>query len=511
MTRILLFLLLSLPLSRADAQHWLGLSPSNYAGVNALFQQPAQAADSRNRLSINLLGFDGYGYNNYVRWDAPYSMPGFLLGRVPAQFRDARGDTRFSPDDLPERLNDGVKKAFGGGEIRGPGLMISSRTGRWGVGITTRVRAGGAVTNTTESLAHLIRTGLPGSQVLPAAAVAGQHSTVNFGSFGEVGLTLGYVVRNSDEQFWKVGASLKRLVGLYNVHLAVSDASYQFTIDPDFPGLTALNIRQWSGSYGYTTEAAYKSPGGNWLLGGGPGAGWGVDLGVVYEYRPDARRYRYTENGERLQDASCNKYRYRVSASLTDVGMIRYNNPTYVTQYDQLSGTDRSLVHRSFQGVQNADAFFSRVEDILGANRQQRQTAFRSVLPTALNLSVDYKVDENLYVNGTWVQPLLLPATVGLYRPAVVAVTPRYELPQAEVSLPISWQGNYTNLCVGLAVRLGPVVFGTDHLPGLLTLGNPRGANVYVSTAIPLRQTSPRDPLACYNPAPAKKWGLFRR
>ena len=514
LTRIVLFLLLSLSLNGADAQHWLGLTPSNYAGVNALFQQPAQVADSRYRLYINVVGLDGYGYNNYVRWNAPYSMPGFLLGRVPAPYHNAQGDTRFSPDNLSERMNGGIKKGFGGGEIRGPGLLISSRTGRWGVGITSRIRAGGAVTNTTESLAHLIRTGLPGAQVLPTAAVAAQHGTVSFGSYGEIGLTLGYVVRNNDEHFWKVGASLKRLVGLYNVHLSVADADYQLTPDPYAPGLTALNIRQWSGSYGYTTEDAYKSPQADWLLGRGPGAGWGADLGVVYEYRPDARRYRYTENGERLQDASRNKYRYRVSASLTDVGMIRYTNPAYVTQYDQLSGTNRLLVHRSFMGVQNADAFFGRVEDILGANRPERQTAFRSVLPTALNLSVDYKINENLYVNGTWVQPLLSPAATGLYRPAVVAITPRYELPQAEVSLPVSWQGNYANLCVGLAVRLGPLVLGTDHLPGLLTLGKPRGANVYLSTAIPLLRPAPRDPLACYYPATtqsARRWRLFRR
>ncbi len=513
--RIILFLAALLSLNRAHAQHWLGLTPSNYAGVNGIYQQPAQVADSRHRLSVSLLGVDGYGYNNYVRWNAPYPIWRFGLGMVPAQFHNANGDLGFSPANLAERLNGGIKKGFAGGEIRGPGLMISSRTGRWGIGITSRVRAGGAVTNTSEPLAQFIRVGLPGSQVLPMPRVTAQHGTVNFSSYGEIGLTLGYVIRTNDEHFWKVGASLKRLVGLYNVHLAVTDASYNLIPDPDMPGLTALAIQQWSGSYGYTTEDSYKSPSGSWLFGrGAPGTGWGVDLGVVYEYRPDARRYRYTENGEQLQDGSRNKYRYRLSASLTDVGMIRYNNPTYVTQYDQLSSSNRPLTHRSFQGVQNADAFFYRIETILGADHQQRQTAFRAVLPTALNLSADYKIDENVYVNATLVQPLLSPAVVGLYRPAVIAVTPRYELPQAEVSLPISWQGNYANLCVGLALRLGPVVVGTDHLPGLLSVGRPRGGNLYLSTSIPLLRPAPRDPLACYVPgvdASTRRKGLFRR
>lgn len=497
------------------AQHWLGLTPSNYAGLHAVFQQPAQVADSRYRLYINLAGVDGYAYTNAVRWAAPYAMWRFALGQVPSRFHNAQGELRFSPDDLIRQSGVAAKKGFGGGEIRGPGIMVSSRNSRWGAGFTTRIRVGGAVVNTTPTLAELIRTGVPGSQVLPQPAVSGQRGTTNFGSYAELGLTLGYVIRQDNEHLIKVGGSLKRLIGMYNVHLSVQDASYQLQLDPNFPGLSALNIQQYQGSYGYTTQAAYNSPSAGWLFGkSAPGSGWGLDLGVVYEYQPDAHQYRYTENGEKQLDRSRNKYQYRVSASLTDMGTIHYNNPNYVTQYDQLSGTNRPITHRSFIMVQNADAFFSRVSTILGADSSQRQTAFRSVLPTAINLSVDYKLDELLYINATWIQPLLSPTTVGLYRPAVLALIPRYELPHAELSLPISWQGNYANPTVGLAVRLGPVVLGSDHLPGLLNLGRPRGANAYASLSVPLSWPSPRDPLACYTPgqAPPGFWQrLFRR
>lgn len=515
LVRISLIVLTCLPSTPTAAQHWLGLTSSNYAGVHAIFQQPAQVADSRYRLSVNLLGGDAYAYNNYVRWAAPYSMVRFGLGQVPTQFYDDRGKVRFGPDDLAERLNGRPKKGYGGGEIRGPGILVSSRDGRWGAGFTTRVRAGGSVTNTTEPLAQLIRVGFPGDQALPIPLATGQRSIVNLGSYGELGLTLGYVVRSNDRHFWKVGVSAKRLIGLYNVHLAVGDAGYQLVPDPELPGTTALAIREVSGSYGYTTQAAYKSPEGGWLFGkSAPGAGWGFDVGVVYECRPDARQYRYNENGEQRVDGSRNKYQYRLSASLTDLGVIHYKNPAYVTQYDQFSGVNQSLSRNSFTDVPNVDVFFGRAGAILGADYAQRQTAFRLALPTALNLSVDYKIDESIYVTGTWVQPLLSPATVGLYRPAVLAVVPRYELPRAEVSLPVSWQGDYTNLTVGLALRVGPVVLGTDHLPGLFNLGRPRGANVYASVSVPLLRPSPRDPLACYVPgvgSVGRRRGLFRR
>ncbi|MBC8155252.1 MAG: hypothetical protein H7Z72_20370, partial [Bacteroidetes bacterium] len=52
--RIILIAATSLPLTPVAAQHWLGLTPSNYAGVNAIFQQPAQVADSRYRLSVQV-------------------------------------------------------------------------------------------------------------------------------------------------------------------------------------------------------------------------------------------------------------------------------------------------------------------------------------------------------------------------------------------------------------------------------------------------------------------------
>ena len=52
------------------------------------------------------------------------------------------------------------------------------------------------------------------------------------------------------------------------------------------------------------------------------GAGWGVDVGIVYEYRPDNRKYVYRQKGVVKLDPSKNKYEFRVGVSLLDIGGI---------------------------------------------------------------------------------------------------------------------------------------------------------------------------------------------
>ena len=57
-----------------QAQQWLGISGSNYAGTNSIYNNPANVADSRHKLYVNLVANDVFISNNYVGYNAPYSI-----------------------------------------------------------------------------------------------------------------------------------------------------------------------------------------------------------------------------------------------------------------------------------------------------------------------------------------------------------------------------------------------------------------------------------------------------
>ena len=50
---------------KSYAQEALGIVNSNYTGVNSLWINPANAANSRNAVSLNLLAGDGFVNSNY--------------------------------------------------------------------------------------------------------------------------------------------------------------------------------------------------------------------------------------------------------------------------------------------------------------------------------------------------------------------------------------------------------------------------------------------------------------
>ncbi|MGA0556711.1 DUF5723 family protein [Larkinella sp. VNQ87] len=490
-------------------QYLTGIVNSNYAGTQALYRNPAEVADSRYRFYLNLVTTDFYAANNHVRWVAPFPFFRYITGTVPAQYRSERGRSLGRSGYLEEQLNGRDKRLTVGGEVRGPSALITL-SDRFGLAFTTRARTGISYRNTSEETARLM---IYGTQIAELQRVVneGQHGMANVNGFAELGITFGAVLLDNDDRFWKAGITIKREIGFYNAHLRVDDGTHQIVRDPNQIGFQALRIRKFDGAYGYTNQLAYQrvgfSPG--WLFGQqSAGGGWGFDLGMTYEYRPDFRKYSYREKGELRRDPARNKYLYRISASLVDIGGVRFRNPEIVNLY-QVSVENKFITNTTFLGAKTPDELNARVVDVLDLLPAQRTTSYRSGLPTALNVSADYKVQEQVYVGALWTQSLVNPNSVGMITPSMLAVVPRWESRWAEVSMPIALQDNYTMMTVGLALRLGPVFAGTDHLGGLANIGNPRGANFYAGAAIPLFRRGPKNPNDCF--FPPQEGGYWKR
>ncbi|GAB3900652.1 hypothetical protein GCM10028803_23900 [Larkinella knui] len=490
-------------------QYLTGIANSNYGGTQSIYRHPSEAADSRYRVYLNLATVDFYASNNYVRWVAPFSVVRYMTGQIPSEYRSERGKSLGRTGYLKEQLNGRDKRLTLGGEIRGPSALVTLND-RFGVALSTRVRTGISYRNTSEETARLM---LYGTQIVELQRILNenQHGMANVNGYAELAATFGAVLLDNDEQFWKAGVTIKREVGFYNAHVRVDDGTHQIVRDPNQSGFQALRIRKFDGVYGYTNQTAFQNAGlaPGWLFGKqSAGGGWGFDLGMTYEYRPAIRSYTYRENGELRRDPTKNKYLYRISASLVDIGGIRFKNPEMVNLY-QVSAVNKLITNTTFLGVKEPDEINNRIVDVLDLPLMNRTTSYRSGLPTALNVSADYQFRPQVYVGVLWTQSLVPSNAVAMITPSMLAVVPRWESRWAEVSMPIALQDNYSMPTIGLAMRVGPVFAGTDHLGGLANIGNPRGANFYAGATIPLFRRGPKNPNACY--FPPQEGGYWKR
>lgn len=184
------------------AQHWLGLSSSNYAGTNALFLNPAHAADSRHKLYINLVGNDFFVINNYLRYDAPYSFLSLVTNTVSQKYRSERGLIVWRDDYYNERLNGQLKHFHTGGDLRGPSALYSFKNNRFSIGLTSRGRYLLSMTNVSEPTARVIRYGTDLKE-LQNVRYTGQTAQLSTNGYLELGATFGAVVMDYDEHFFE--------------------------------------------------------------------------------------------------------------------------------------------------------------------------------------------------------------------------------------------------------------------------------------------------------------------
>lgn len=485
---------------------------SNYAGTQALYHNPAFVADSRYSVFLHLGGAQVYMAGNHAKYGAPFSIASLLTNTVPDKYRNETGAIAFPRSYIAEKLNGNLKYLNAGGDIRLPSLMVTLPGGRFGIAGTLRARMGLNVSQVTEPVARLARGGTRESNLMKEV-FENQAGNLHINGLGEAALTFGGIVLDNDTDFFKAGITVKRLIGLYNAHAEIQNTTFEVEPDPAWNNRREIiRVPEITARYGYTTEGAFTNfrPTPAWLLGGAPaGSGWGLDLGLVYEYRPDINKYSYTEKAVRKHDASKNKYLYRLAVSLTDIGRVNFRHPAYVRQ-QEASAANREFKYDSFQKLGGSDGFFRAVSQSLGVPVPQPAT-FRSVLPTAFQTSLDYQLKPNVYVSTLWVQNLRSQSAFGMKAESVLAVTPRYEHRWYELSVPVSLMNRYRSLGIGLAGRAGPLWIGTDHLTALLNIGKPRAFNVYFGVSAGLFRRPPQSPNQCWPPEAPWWKRLFQR
>ncbi len=456
--------------SASSAQNLLGVSTSNYGGTNRLYINPAFAADSPDKIYLNAITGNAHVNNNYVRYQAPFSLLRLLTGAVPSQYKRTDGSIQFEPNYTREMLNGRPKSGTVWGEVRGPSILM--RTGERGAfAVTTRFRAVGQATGASEPVLSAIRSGL-GENVLLGIPSTNNQININTNTYTELGLTYAGTIWEVEGRKLMLGTTAKVLLGYNAQHFINRGLDYRIVADATNPNRAYLEVTQLDANLGYTTFLQNRPLNLRTLLSrSSPGRGLGLDVGFTYLSQ-------YDSNSPALQ----------FGLALTDIGGLTYKGAEY--NYSDIGSKPVKFTNSDFNNLTGTVETARLIQEKLTSNRGPDRTSFRAGLPTSLNLTFDYRLPQGFGLNVTYLQDVRSVRATAIHQPTLLAVTPRFETRLMSLAVPVAYLNR--GLTAGVSVRVGPAWLGSDNLLGLTgnsTIGiRPRGLDLYGGIAFGIGQ-----------------------
>lgn len=457
---LLLFGCLYLPL---QAQEYLGIINSNYAGTIGTQLNPSSFVDSKLKFDINLLSVGG-SFDNTFLYIPKDQLTFFGFGNIVDITKNKKFLTRWDPNDP-----DAPQSFTASAEAIGPSFMINFAK-RHSLGFSV----GAKVFVTADNVAaHVGQNAYQDLNDESLYNTVWQTDNMQFNTltWAEYGLNYGVVIyRNATHEF-KGGINLKVVDGFGSGFLKNADVNYNI-INRD-----TILFGPTSFDYGRTNYNSFDPIEHYSDLKHGGGFGW--DIGFTYEWLRDSSQWTYEMDQKRWADPDKNKYRLRIGASLIDLGTLKFNKHSNTYHLETNDAVYPSWGGEHFEN--NLD-FDKSLSYIFYGDSTASLTAdnYKMNLPGAISLQVDWNIYRDLFLNATIIKGFRHNKGQGIVRPDIYALTPRYEYKWFEVSVPLSIEYyGHTKARIGFALRAGPVFFGTDEIGSLLTLNDMEGADIY--------------------------------
>ncbi len=419
----------------------LGIAGSTRAPVNTVLNNPSTIVDSRAFIDINLVGISAFAMNNMVYLDGK----SFSLGMF-----DTLSSVSIKRDNAPYN-------AYLDFMLHGPSATFAVK--QHAFGIHTSVRTIADVRGIPNSLGYYITEGFQYREQMGILHRV-TDLRVNTLGWGETGISYGTIISKDVDAITQMGITAKRLFGVAGLGMRVDDWSYVVRDSSN------MQTQTFHGEYGFNDPMANN----NYIN----GKGWGFDIGLTYKVRKN-RSESYVPH----DPCTDGDYRYRVGASLLDLGRINFSGPFYRNAFNQ----NESSEWEDFQGA-NANEIAD-IDSLLNSNFEMvkdnsDEQNFRMKLPTAVSVQMDYNLGYNFYVYGVITYGLPRKNSLGVQRASYLGIAPRWETKRFEVSIPFSlyeWQRPQ----LGMMLRLNSIIIGTDNLGGVLFNQDVYGADFYMS------------------------------
>ncbi|MEQ9064442.1 MAG: DUF5723 family protein [Vicingaceae bacterium] len=462
---------------------------SNYSGILSIPSQPANIADNRYKIDINLVTINWSAYNNYIALKG-HSFPWYAQNSPWSNFTSEQtGDSaafwqnpNFQDEFLFERVDDQDKSVHNYNEIMGPSILYTIDE-KNAFSFTWRGRSLLNIDGIGPELAKVIYRD---RQVPDLWGALLSNPKVGIASMNwvEYGLGYGRVVYDDHKHFMKVGVNLKLAQGMNAVYMQFEDFDYR--IDNG----DSISIPRKRVNYGRSNRYDPSNPSEHFSYNFDSKISPAFDIGFIYEYRPNREKFKYDMDGEYDQWMNDkNKYKWKVGISITDIGRLKFDkSPTSNDFFIDTSNRDVSSL-----SIKEWDDFERQVVGQYDVASGDERT-FTMSLPTALSLQIDYNVWQNFYVNFTPYWAIYDKASpTKVHNITSYSLTPRFESQWFDLMIPFSYN-NYGNTAIGLSARVGPLTIGTTDFTPYVAAGNIFGVDGYFSLKIPIfRKGKPSD------------------
>ena len=452
-TPAFLFLLLSFSSFNTIAQEQIGLRLDNYSGVNSLAINPASNLNSFFAWDVNLVAAGFFAETNYGYFRNT-TLPSLLKNTDQVYLAtDFENEAEIGGDMLIFDFYDDNRKKHGliDAFVSGPGFMVNLN-GKHSFGAFTNFRVMVSTQKAPNQLNyyHFDRTPYGEEISIPPFDFAAM-------SWAELGVNYAYATETTSGKLG-LGISLKKLNGYEALYFKNQSTSTITQIDRDSTLISQADIE-----FGFTSSNAD----GNYNGLQKNGDGWAFDLGATF-----------------IIDETEDGYRWRLGASLLDIGRINFKSNAEAHQFKIEQATTLNI--RDYDQLDNVDDYIEMFsQQTLGdSSTSLQQGGFAVWLPAALSLQADYSLSSRFYVGSTLIQRIPLGKGANIVeRSNLLAINPRFETRWLGISFPFLLY-NWQDFRLGTSIRLGFLTIGTDNLGSILRKSDFSGTDFYIALKV---------------------------
>lgn len=438
----------------SHAQDYNGFRTDNYAGTSSAFYNPASLSSSPYKVDVNLFGMNLYVGNNNMNL-------GFK------SLSEIQGDSNA----LNTFVNNGKTSIAIAANFHLPSFSFRVND-KLNIGFLWRSRVLFSLIDFDGGIIQSINNEI-NKNSLPLNINSGNNMRLTTNLFSDMGLTGSYNVYKSGNHYLSVGATLKFLAGVGNAYGNLS--SINAKIDTTSNGKVVATNASGSMEYGVggmdVNNPSFKLAVNS--------VGFGADLGVMYEYRPeDLAEERFP-------------YLFKINAAILDIGSIKYD---YVSTASNSYGIHipngtyfdmEKLNGDSYKDTFNKYPAFFTQAPLSGS--------YKVSLPRTLQLGGDFRAVKNIYV-AVNAQIRMVNNDTKAYNPFVYnayTFTPRFESKWVAAYLPINIS-SFTGTTLGFGLRLGPLYAGSSSILSSW-MNNSKQIDCYFGLRFGIKGKSERD------------------
>lgn len=415
------------------SQERAGLVLGQYNGVNALSLNPANSFNSANNWDVQLGGAHLFMQTNYG-FVTQSNLFKLLKNHESVFIPERRSDIITHPDTMVMRFNEnGNTRADLKAEILGPGFLFRFRE-KYTLGLSTKFRS----LTQSFNIPHLANFYV--AQNLEIDSIYNFPSSIASAiAWPEINLHFGVAINES----LNLGVTAKYLGSYFSTY---------GQIDSDFD-FSQFAQDEYDIVSGGSFTIAYPEN----VEAGPPGIG--LDLGVTIK--------------DVFQENST------LGLSILDVGIVKNKGEKITYLFD----TDLVLDSENYSSIDDLDSLKQQLAQDFEIEAGSVQNGYYTALPAAIAIQYSFFAAQNVSVSSYWVQRLPLPTAQKSFRANSINLTGHYDKKHFSAFLPVTLY-EYSDLRIGLAIRLGPLTIGSDKVLSLFGERDFNGTDLYANLQV---------------------------